>query len=165
MSEESPRAHLHDLMSGFDAAMLITYDKDGGMHARPMAVAEIGEGGNCTFSTAIDAPKIEEIEADPRVLVTFQGKTKFASIRGLVRIVRDPSLVEKLWSESWRVWFPKGKSDPSLVLLAVEAEHGEFWDASGLRGIKFAFDAAKAYVSGTRPGRDDDPDQHAKVKL
>jgi general stress protein 26 len=161
---EDPRKHLHDLVKDFDAAMLVTF-ADGGMHARPMAVAEINASGSCYFATSIAAPKVDEIAGDPRVLITFQGKTRFATVSGTARIVRDRALVERLWSESWRVWFPDGKDDPTLCLLAVEAHTGELWDSSGLRGIKYAYDAAKAYITGKKPGRDDDPDQHAKVRL
>ena len=165
MTEESPRQHLYELIEDFSNAMLVTRGSDGGMHARPIAVAKVEDDGEIFFSTGIDTPKVAEIEADPQVLVTFQGKSTFATVRGRARVLRNKALIDKLWSESWRVWFPGGKDDPTLCLLAVAPLDGELWDASGLNGIRYAFDAAKAYLTGTRPDRDDDPQQHTKVKL
>jgi general stress protein 26 len=162
---DDTRAHLHELVEDFDAAMLVTLAANGGVHARPMAVAEINERGDSYFATSVDSPKINEVLGDPRVLITFQGKSRFATISGTARIVRERALIDRLWSETWRVWFPGGKDDPTLCLLAVEAHSGELWDSSGMRGIKYAFQAAKAYITGEKPSRDDDPDQHAKVRL
>jgi general stress protein 26 len=162
---DDPRAHLRELVSDFDAAMMVTVARDGRMHARPMAVAEINDRGDSYFATSIVSPKVDEVLGDPRVLITFQGTRRFATISGTARVVRDRTLIERLWSESWRIWFPGGKDDPTLCLLAVEARYGELWDSSGMRGIKYAFQAAKAYLTATTPPRDDDPDQHAKVRL
>lgn len=165
MTEESPRQHLYDLIEAFSNAMLVSRGNGNAMHARPLAVAKIENGGEIFFATGIDTPKVAEIEADPEVLVTFQGTSTFATVRGRARVLRDKALTDELWSESWRVWFPGGKDDPTLCLLAVMPQDGELWDASGMNGIRYAFDAAKAYLTGTRPGRDDDPQQHTKVKL
>jgi general stress protein 26 len=80
-----------------------------------------------------------------------------------VNVVRDPALIDRLWKEAWKVWFPRGKSDPSIALLRFDAERGEFWDNSGLQGLSYVFEAAKAYVRGERPHVD--PDQHGQVRL
>ena len=107
--------------------------------------------------------KVEEIVVDPQVLVTLQGKTKFAQLSGVASIVKDRALVDRLWKEDWKVWFPKGKDDPSLCLIAVDPERGEYWDNSGAKGLAYLYRAAKAYLQGTRPGAS--RDQAAKVQL
>ena len=74
------------------------------------------------------------------------------------------ALIERHWQESWKVWFPEGKSDPSLCLITFEAGAGEYWDNTGARGLKLALRAAKAYVSGERlEGRDSE--LNAKVHM
>jgi general stress protein 26 len=157
------RKHFYDVISDFDNAMLVT-GHGRTMHGRPMAVAEVQANGDTFFATAIDSPKIAEIEADPNVLVTFQAGSQFAVIGGTARVVRDRARIEKLWSEAWRIWFPRGKDDPSLCLLAVSARNGEYWDNSGMKGFKYMLEGAKAYFSGTR-AETDDVHQHAKVDL
>ncbi len=155
--------HLHDLIEDFDTAMLVTRAADGHLHARPMAVAELHADADVYFVTGVDSPKVAEIYADADVLVTFQSARQYAALYGRVNVVQDRTLIDKLWKEPWKVWFPRGKSDPSIALLRFDAERGEFWDNSGLQGLRYVFEAAKAYVRGDRPPVDSD--QHAQVRL
>ena len=128
-----------------------------------MAVAEIKEDGRIYFATSLDSPKIVEIESDPNVVVTFQYGSQFASLAGSARILREQGLIERLWSETWRVWFPEGQSDPNLCLITVDSEVGEDWDKAGLQGLKYVFESVKAIAKGTSPPAD--AKQHAKVSL
>jgi general stress protein 26 len=160
---ENRREHLYELLKDFDTAMLVTHPSGSAMHARPMAVAELRGEGGAYFVTSIGSPKIAEIEANPAVTLTFQSSKEFASVSGRVSVVRDRTLIERLWKEAWKVWFPQGKTDPAISLLKFEAEQGEYWDNSGLHGLKYAFEAAKAYVTGEKPATD--RGQNAKVAL
>ena len=56
--------HLYDLLASFETAMLVTRGRDGHMHARPMAVAEMRADADAYFVTSIDSPKVAEIYAD-----------------------------------------------------------------------------------------------------
>ena len=154
--------HLYDLIEGFGTAMLVTC-KSGGLHARPMAVAQIEHGADAYFATSIDSPKVAEIEADPHVLLTFQSNSKFASVEGEAAVVRDRALIDKLWSSEWKMWFPQGKDDPSLCILKVHPKSAEFWDNSGGKGMKYLFEGAKAVLQGHKPEIGED--QHGKVQL
>ena len=159
----SPQRQLKDLLKGFDTAMLITGGANGSVHARPMSVAEINEAGELYFATAAGSAKVSEIKKDAEVTLIFQGRLTFVSLSGTAEVVKDQALIDKLWSEAWRVWFPKGKTDPTLRLLKVVPEEAEYWDSSGLEGISYAFEAAKAYIKGERPVTAQE--QHGKVVL
>jgi general stress protein 26 len=165
LSEDEKRERLRALMAGFETAMLVTRTDGGGMRARPLSIADNRDDGALYFSTAIESPKVQELEADPHVNVVMQDGRRFVSLSGVARIVKDRGLIDKLWSEGWKVWFPKGKDDPSLCLLMVEPVEAAYWDMSGAHGIKYLFQMAKAYVTGTRPPSDDDDEHTAKVKL
>jgi general stress protein 26 len=128
-----------------------------------MAVAEVRPDADTYFSTSIESPKIAEIEADPHVLITFQGHNEFVSIEGTATVVRDRALIDRLWAEDWRLWFPEGRDDPTLCLLKVSAERGEYWDTSGVRGVRFLFECMKAIFQGRQPVKD--AAQNAKVEL
>lgn len=156
--------HLYDLLKDFDAAMLVTRSADGHMHSRPMAIAELRADSDAYFVTSIDSPKVAEIKANPSVTLTFQSSNQYASLSGRATIVRDQALVDRLYKEDWKIWFPQGKTDPSISMLKFNAQHGEYWDNAGAQGLKFVFEAAKAYVKGERP-KEDDQKQHAKVDL
>jgi general stress protein 26 len=158
--QTAPVEHLRKMLKGFDSAMLVTHGADGRMHSRPLAVAD-ADDSVLYFATAIDSPKVKEIESDPRVNVCLQAGSRSVSIAGTAQVVIDPALVDRLWSEPWKLWFPKGKADPSLCLLKIEPEEAEYWDRSGAKGLRYIFQAAAAYVKGRQPASDQD--QHAKV--
>jgi len=160
MTEERDR--LYRLLSKFDNAMLITHGAAGSLNARPMAIAHLSPGADAFFVTSLQSHKVAEIESDPRVLVTFQGGGAYASISGAARIVHDRRLIESYWKDAWSIWFPDGKNDPDICVIAVLADEGEYWDKGGVEALRFAFRAAKAAVTGNPV---DVGDQHAKVKL
>ena len=82
---------------------------------------------------------------------------------GISRILSDRALVDRLWSATWKVWFPDGKADPELCLLEVSPTAAEYWDQKGGKGLAYLFEAAKAYVQGGTPETNDE--QHAKVRI
>src|SRR5438128_391930 len=165
LSESEKRERLHELMADFSTAMLVTRTSDAGMRARPLSIAEKRDDGGLYFSTAIDSPKADELRADPHVAVVMQDARRFVSISGVARLVQDRKLIDDLWSEAWKVWFPKGKDDPSLAVLVVEPSEASYWDMSGTTGLRYVFQMAKAYATGTRPPSDDDDQHTAHVKL
>ena len=168
LSNSEKLERLKKLVSHFHTAMLVTHTADGVLRSRPMAIADShGDQDHAMlyFSTGIESPKVEELEADPRVNVVMQDTLRYVSLSGTARLVEDRALVEKLWSESWRVWFPKGKDDPSLRILIVEPSEAAYWDMTGMEGLKYVFEAAKAYLTGTRPDSDDDDEHAARLQL
>jgi general stress protein 26 len=166
LTELEKRERLKKLTEDFDTAMLVTRTENGGLRSRPLSLVNNDDDPErLYFSTAIDSPKVRELEADPRVNVCMQNKRQFVSVTGVARLVKDRVLIEKLWSEAWKIWFPKGKDDPSLRILIVEPSEAAYWDASGLEGATYLFEMAKAYVMGTKPGSDDDERHVARVKL
>ncbi len=156
---------LHDLLADFDSAMLVTRTAGGELRSRPMAVAEVEPNGLMWFITERHSGKLEEIAHDDHVNVAMQSRSKFVSVSGRAVAVDDARKVAELWNEAWRVWFPGGKNDPSLVLLKIQGDEGEYWDNSGTSGIKYLIEAGKAYLSGTKPDVAGDPKVHGKVAM
>ncbi len=144
------RVHLSELLEKFDTAMLVTRTAEGQLRARPLSFAGEREG-RLYFSTAAESPKVAELENDPRVAVTLQDSTRYVSISGVAAVSDERQLIEQLWRESWRVWFPAGKDDPSLRILSVTPVAAEYWDQSGGRGIKYLVEMLRAYATGTTP--------------
>lgn len=153
----------HEVAAGFANAMLVTLRPDGAMHARPMAVAALRPNGQTYFATTMDSPKVQELEANAEVLVTFQGESQFATLRGPVRVSQDAQLIDELWQSDWEVWFPAGKTDPNLCILVVTARDGEFWDRRGAQGVGYRFIDAEARRRGDTS--DVPEENHAKVRF
>ncbi len=160
---QSSKSHVRELLEDFDTAMLITHAVKGSLNARPMGVAEISKSGELYFVTAAPSAKVKEIQKDAHVALIFQDKKTFVSLNGTAVVVKDQALVDRLWSEAWRVWFPDGKSDPAIRMLKISPIDAEYWDNSGTKGISYAFEAAKAYITGETP--DVTEKQHGKVAL
>ena len=167
ISDSEKRDRLRKLIAEFDTAMLVTHGPDG-LRSRPLAIAKKGHDPGdqvVYFSTAIDSGKVSDLQNDAEVNVSMQEKRRFVSLTGTARVVRDRALIDRLWAEDWKIWFPKGKEDPSLSILVVEPREAAYWDISGGTGLKYLFESAKAYVSGTRPPSDDDERHTAHLKL
>ena len=147
METNDVKTHLYDLAHDFGVAMLVTHTPTA-IRARPMAIASLDNDLGAYLVTSINSIKIAEISDNPHAVLTFQSSSKFASVRGQVTVLQDRQLIEKLWSEAWKVWFPAGKSDPDIALLRFTAYDGEYWDNAGMQGIKYVYDAAKAYFEG-----------------
>lgn len=147
---ESTKEHLKELLKSFDTAMLITHDGDK-EHARPMAIAGVEGANTIWFVTSAVSPKIEELTRDSRVAATFQSSTQFVALSGKGEVVNDRAKIEELWQASWKVWFPNGKEDPEVRLIRVAVTDAEFWDNAGAKGIRYAFEAVKALVTGEKP--------------
>lgn len=164
ISDAEKRYRLKKLVSDFDTAMLVTHLTDGSLRSRPLAIAEQGEDGSLFFAISVESAKVQEIAGDSHVNLAMQDKRRFVSVTGRARVVDDRGLVEQLWKEAWKVWFPRGKKEPSLRILVVEPTEASYWDASGIEGLKYLFESAKAYVTGT-PVAADEQQVAAHVKL
>ncbi len=158
------KEHLVELVKEFGTGMLATRDADGTIRARPMGVAEVTDDAELYFPCTIEDEKVKRVAIDPTAAVLFQSTAKWVSLSGKLRVSTDRQLIERLWSESWKLWFPEGKDDPSLSILIFDPAQGEYWDNSGQRGIRFAIEAAKAYISGREPDGKK-LDENARVKL
>ncbi|WP_417744938.1 pyridoxamine 5'-phosphate oxidase family protein [Rosistilla oblonga] len=146
---------LIDLVKEFDNAMLVTRSNDRTLDARPMAIAEVEEGGQIWFVTDRNSGKVADLMLDVEVAVTMQSGHKFVSISGTAEAVDDRAKLNELWKEAWKVWFPEGKASQAIVLLRIEPLHGQYWDNSGLQGVSYLIKAGKAYLQGERPKTDE----------
>jgi len=66
--------------------------------------------------------------------------------------LRDPDKLNELWTADQGLWFEKGIDDPEVVLLEITPMHAEYWDRDGARGVRFAFEEARAWVAGRPMG-------------
>ena len=128
------RENLHELLKDFHTAMMLVRSNEAYIQGRPMAIAKLEENADIFFITSIDSPKIDAIETYSSVTLTFQNASQFVS-----------------------------KDDPAICLIHFTPEVGEYWNNAGVQGMKYAFEAVKAYVKGETAKTDEL--QHAKVKL
>jgi general stress protein 26 len=129
--DASKKDHFFTVLRGFSRAMLTTRGRDGGLHTRPMVIGDVDKDGNIWLLTGGNSEKVEEL-------------------------AEDRQRIHALFKEPWKVYFPKGAEDPNIVLIKVNSVHGEYWDNAGLSKMKYLWEVAKAYASGTSPKIDKD---------
>lgn len=127
---------LADKMRDIDFAMLATHAQDGAIAARPMSNnRDVDYDGDSWFFAEETAHMVAEIEADPQVSLTYQGKggllglrPLFIAIEGRAQIVRDRSAFAAHWTSGLERWWPQGIDTPGLVLLQVTGRRAHYWD-------------------------------------
>lgn len=146
---QDEREKVFEMIKDIKMAMLVTQDEEGHLFARPMVAQEHDESDQLWFFTAADSPKVREIQANAKVLLSYAESdgSCFVSISGEATIVHDRAKVEALWSDPLKAFFPKGKEDPNLCLIAVNPLSAEYWDQPSSKFVQ-AFGYLKARMTG-----------------
>jgi general stress protein 26 len=167
MAEKDERAdsiaRIHELIKDIRVAMLTTVAQDGSLHSRPMMTQQAEFDGTLWFLTGQDTAKAGEVAGHRGVNVSYAQPDdhRYVSLSGVATIVRDRQKAEQLWSAVYRAWFPEGLDDPNLVLLKVDVEAAEYWDAASGKMVALA-GFLKALATGRRFT---DAGDHGKVTL
>ena len=152
---------LWSMMKGIGVGMLTTED-GGHLRARPMHPSQAKFEGTLWFFTKKSSHKVDEVNAEHDVGVTFadSGKQDYVSLSGRASLVTDRAAIDSHWSEPLRTWFPNGKDDPDIALLKVAVSAAEYWDAPSSTMIH-AYGYVKAAITGKSP----DPGGNEKINL
>jgi general stress protein 26 len=117
------------LLRGVPIGMLTTQGLDGETRSRPMLVHEIDEDGWMWFLTDRHSRKACELINNPHATVVLQSAKgdRYVSVQGRAVVVRDGVRLRRLWNASYRSWFPRGKRDAEIALVAVRLARAEYW--------------------------------------
>ena len=142
-------------------AMLTTVSPNSALHSRPMATQTTPFEGEALFLTAANSGKVEDIEDDAEVNLTYvDGKQTFLTMSGRAKIENDRTMIAKLWNPMFKAWFPEGEDDPNIRILRVHVEEAEYWEAPANAVLRKMKILARAATGGkTKVG------EHAKVDL
>ena len=58
-----------------------------------------------------------------------KGHDFFACLHGTLSPHDDRATIDRLWSKQVEAWYPRGKDDPSLLLLRYDIDSVELWEA------------------------------------
>src|SRR5690349_5444959 len=163
MADRNDIEKIRDLIKGIRFAMLTTVDTDGSLRSRPMATQEAEFDGELWFFTGASSPKVDEVERDHRVNVSYAAPddNTYVSVSGTARMVRDKAKAKELWNPALKAWFPEGLDDPDLALLRVRVEKAEYWDSPSSKMVQL-YGLAKAMLTGKRA---DDIGENEKIDL
>jgi general stress protein 26 len=164
MTYQQELRKLADLIKDVKIAMLTTVDQDGSLRSRPMATQATEFDGDLWFFTDARSAKIDEVQSEEQVNVSYANPddSRYVSVSGTARLVRDPEKVRELWNPILKAWFPDGLEDPNLALLKVSVAKAEYWDSPSGKMVQ-AIGYVKAVATGQR--YQPDPGEHSKVEL
>jgi general stress protein 26 len=132
--DETNNELLQALVQGFDRAMLVSRCGHG-LRSRPTTLANTGDSKRLWLLSGIVGDRLDELQQDPNVNVVMQDGTRFCSVTGTARVAR-PTGDESMWTDRQRVWLAHDLRRSSLVLIEVAPQYAEYWDRSGLRGLR-----------------------------
>ena len=161
LANTEERTLLYDLLKEFSTLMVATYDKTGKhprLNARPMHVAKLEDDCSLVFITA-KTSEAQQVDGN----VIGQSMMRQVSLYGAFEISTDRAKMAEVWSKGFDVWFPQGKDDPTACMMTFKPRDAELWDSSGLKGLRYLLESAKALLTKTTP--ESSSDQHAKLKL
>ena len=132
-----PITRLNELIKGIDTAILTTVRSDGSLHSCPMASHAADEGGFLWFLSDNNTEKVEAVRTNQRVNVAYinHNSHRYVSVSGCCELVRDHERTTQLWNPSYASWFPAGLDDPRLILMKVDVQQADYWDASQARMV------------------------------
>ncbi|MBW3656129.1 MAG: pyridoxamine 5'-phosphate oxidase family protein [Gemmatimonadetes bacterium] len=156
---EKKLAELYRLIQGIEIAMFTTRRADGHLVSRPMATQGQAGGADLWFATDAESHKLDELETDPHVNVSYyRDRTReWVSVSGRARLVRDRARIHELYKPDWRAWFGDeggerdgGPDDPRIVLIAVDADSVVYMVNNTPRPVVL-FEVVKGIVTGNEP--------------
>ncbi|WP_439814341.1 pyridoxamine 5'-phosphate oxidase family protein [Zavarzinia sp. CC-PAN008] len=135
-------------MRDIDFAMLSTHTKGGAIGSRPMSNnRDVDYDGDAWFFSDEKTLMVEDIEADPKVGLSYLGKSGllgqrpfFLAVEGTATLIRDRAAFEAHWTKDLDRWWPDGSATPGIVLIRVSANRIHYWDGE---------DAGELVVGGT----------------
>ena len=131
--------------------MLTTQTSGGESRSRPMLVHDVDDNGWLWFLTDRSSRKACELIQNPHASIAFQSPKgdRYLSVQGTAIVVRDDVQLNRMWNPTYRSWFPKGKSDPEIVLVAIRVTRAEYWVVPRTR-VRRVLGAVKSTVTGRR---------------
>jgi general stress protein 26 len=129
-------AELAEKMKDIDFAVLSTRTDNGAIAGRPMSTNRDVDYAGDSFFFACEATRtIADIEQDPQVGLSFQGKSGmlgmrpfFLIVEGRAALIRDKGQFADHWTKDLDRYFERGLDTPGLTLIKVSAERLHYWD-------------------------------------
>lgn len=129
-------ADISKAMGDIDFCMMSTRSEGGEIAARPMSNnGDVEYKGDSFFFSYESAHTISDIERDPKVGLSFQGKGGllgkppiFIAVEGHAELIRERAAFDEHWTKDLDYWFENGADTPGVVLIKVHASRIHYWN-------------------------------------
>lgn len=160
---EQHRDRLLEILKDSTTVMLLSHGEGHRIMGRPMRLVRTDDDATLYLVTSVDTQKVDELGRDPRVSISVQNRDAIAIVDGEARVSQDRSLIDELWTDAWKTWFPDGKSDTSIAILVISPTEGTYWEQGFGHGLSYMFRMLKARITGEPV--EFNSDDNAKVRL
>ena len=129
-------SEISEKMRDIDFTMLSTRTEGGAIASRPMSNnRQVEFDGDAYYFTCDETRTVADIQRDPQVGLSFQGKSGllgmkpfFLAVEGKAQLIRDKARFAEHWTKDLDVWFKQGVDTPGLTMIKVNAERLHYWD-------------------------------------
>jgi general stress protein 26 len=140
------RRRVRALIERAGVAMLMNVDEHDTHIGRPMLPLFVANDPHIHFLTHQSSRKVAQLAARSQVGLTVISANVYVSIAGSAHISTDPELIRRLWSPTYRAWFPDGKDDREATAIRVVIDRIDYWDPSSNQVVRLA-QAVKALLT------------------
>jgi len=148
---EGERQRVRGLIERAGVAMLMNVDEKGTHVGRPMLPLLVESDSHIYFLTHHSSRKVAQLAVRPQVGVSMISGNCFIVVAGSAQLSRDRELIRRLWSPTYRAWFPEGEGDREVIVIRVAVDRIDYWEPPSNRILRLV-QAAKAIL--TRRGVD-----------
>ena len=125
---KAERQRVRALIERAGVAMLMNVDERGTHIGRPMLPLFVRNDPHIYFLTHQSSRKVMQLAARPQVGLTIIGANCYVVMAGSADLSRDPGLIRRLWSPTYRAWFPEGKDDREATAIRLAVERIDYWE-------------------------------------
>lgn len=148
-SSDEATAKVAGLIKGIRVAMLTSIDPQGRLVSRPMATQDVEFDGDVWFVAERNAEHTLNLRSRPQVNVAYASSSSWVSLAGTAEVVDDPARLEEYWNAFTDAWMEGGPENPENILIHVDAQSAEYWDAPGSK-VTQVLNLVKAKTTGKR---------------
>lgn len=145
--QAAERKRVRALIEAAGVAILVNVDDAGAQAGRPMLPLFLPEDPDVYFLTHQSSRKVSQLTARPEVGLTIAADNCYIVISGSARLSRDAELVRRLWSPTYRAWFPEGKDDDEATVIRVAVDRIDYWEPPAYKAVRLV-QAVKAVITG-----------------
>jgi general stress protein 26 len=149
MTTNDDRGTVAEIMKETRIAVLTYQSLAGALVSTPMGMQDFEDPGTTWFITERSSDKVQALEADPRVNVSYSSKAGWVSLAGTAHVSNDTAKLKELWDASAGAFMSGGPEDPDNVLLRIDGDTAEFWESPGKVGV--AIQMAKGLITDSEP--------------
>ena len=140
------RQRVRALIEQAGVAMLMNVDEKGTHIGRPMLPLLVQNDPHIYFLTHQSSRKVTQLAVRPQVGLSIISANCFIVVAGSAQLSRDPELIRRLWSPTYRAWFPEGKDDREATVIRVAVERIDYWEPPSNRVVRLV-QAVKAVLT------------------